>query len=243
MAMADLEIPEVQNATPDSIPDALTPGIVHLWQRSLHASEEAIQGCHQLLLPEECERASRYRVERPRGDYILTRGTLRSLLSRYLRTHPKEITFQYTEYGKPFLANSELCFNVSHTDGLALMAFMLKREVGVDVERVRPQSDVMTIAERFFSVHERSNLRRLTGNEVHAAFFRCWTRKEAYIKAVGEGLSHPLHQFDVAIDPNPRQALLATRPDPEERKRWSIYNVPVQTGYAAALALGMDQKT
>lgn len=218
------------------------PGVVHLWQTGLHASEDAIHACHELLLPEEREKAARYRVERPRGDYILTRGTLRSLLAKYLRRGPQEITFQYTEYGKPFLPGSDLYFNVSHTDGLALMAFVRQREVGVDVERVRAQSDVMKIAERFFSGHERGNLRKLTGDDVHAAFFRCWTRKEAYIKAVGEGLSLPLHQFDVSIEASPNQALLATRPDPAEVKRWSIYNVPVIPGYAAALAIGQEKR-
>ncbi len=235
-----LEIREVRDATLDSVPDELKPGIVHLWQRSLRATEESIQACHDLLLPEEQEKASRYRVERPRGDYILTRGSLRSLLARYLHTSPREITFQYTKYGKPFLANSGLHFNVSHTDGLALLAFVWKRYIGVDVERVRPQSDVKALAERFFSVHERRSLRGLAGDDLHAAFFRCWTRKEAYIKAVGEGLSLPLHQFDVSIEPNPEQALLATRPDPIEANRWTIRNVPVTSGYAAALAVGIE---
>jgi 4'-phosphopantetheinyl transferase len=240
--MADLEIPEVKEASLDTVPDELIPGSAHLWQRGLHASEDEIQACHELLLPEEHEKASRYRVERPRGDYILTRGTLRSLLSKYLHMNPKEITFRYTKYGKPFLANSDLYFNISHTDGLALLAFLRKREVGVDVERVRPQSDVLKIAERFFSERERRDLRSLTGEEVHAAFFRCWTRKEAYIKAVGEGLSLPLHQFDVSIEPDPKQALRATRPDTTEAKRWSIYNVSVPRGYAAALAIGEEKK-
>jgi len=240
MTSLRLEIREVRDATLDSVPDELKPGIVHLWQRSLRATEASIQACHDLLLPEEREKASRYRVERPRGDYILTRGTLRSLLAKYLHTTPREITFQYTEYGKPYLANSGLHFNVSHTEGLALLAFVWKRSIGVDVERVRPQTDAKTLAERFFSLHERRNLRDLTGDELHDAFFRCWTRKEAYIKAVGEGLSLPLHQFDVSIEPNPAEALIATRPDAIEANRWTIRNVPVATGYAAALAVGVE---
>ncbi len=241
MTATRLEILEPQSATLDSIPGELRTGVVHLWQRSLNASEHSIQACHELLLPEEREKANRYRVEHPRSDYILTRGTLRSLLSKYLHFSPTQITFRYTEHGKPFLENSAVRFNVSHTEGLALMAFTLRHEVGIDVEKVRPQSDVRKLAERFFSMHERRALQNLNGDELHSAFFRCWTRKEAYIKAIGEGLSHPLHQFDVSIETNPEQALLATRPHPNEAGRWSIRNVSVPPGYAAALAVGTEE--
>jgi 4'-phosphopantetheinyl transferase len=237
MASSQLRIYELRDAELDSVSETLTPDVVHLWRRSLQQTEDSIQACHQLLLPEEREKASRYRVERPRSDYILTRGTLRSLLSKYLAVPATEIAFHYTEYGKPFLHSSALRFNVSHTEGLALMAFALKREIGVDVERVRPQRDVRQLAERFFSVHERRSLRDLSGSELHHAFFRCWTRKEAYIKAVGEGLSMPLHQFDVSIEPTPVEGLIATRPDRYESRLWTIRNVPVDSGYAAALAV------
>ena len=117
------------------------------------------------------------------------------------------------------------------------MAFIRGREVGVDVEKVRRQNDVEKIAERFFSLHERRELERVSGDDLHQAFFRCWTRKEAYIKAKGEGLSLPLHQFDVSIDPNPKQALLATRPDASEAGRWELFNISINPGYAAALAV------
>jgi len=232
-----LRILEVCEATLGSASKNLLPRVVHLWQRSLHATEQEIAACYELLLPEERKKAARYRVERPRGDYILTRGTLRYLLSKYLKAPPHEITFEYTEYDKPFLRNSALRFNVSHTEGLAILGFTLNRELGVDVEKVRAQTDAHTLAERFFSAHERQTLRDLSGDELHAAFFRCWTRKEAYIKAIGEGLSLPLHQFDVSLEPDPEQALLATRPDPKEAERWIIRNIAVQAGYAAALAV------
>ncbi len=240
MAIGSIEIRGVRDATPETIPEELQAGVVHLWQRSLHGSEKDISACYELLLPEEREKASRYRVERPRGDYILTRGTLRALLSRYLDTNPQAITFEYTEYGKPFLKNAVLRFNVSHTEGLALMAFALNREVGVDVEKVRVQADALKISERFFSMNERDILRPMPESELHTAFFRCWTRKEAYIKAKGEGLSLPLHQFDVSLDADPVQGLIATRPDAEEAARWTIRNVKVETGYAAAIAVGEE---
>jgi 4'-phosphopantetheinyl transferase len=233
-----LQILEVCDAALDSLAAPLEPNVLHLWQKPLIESEDAISACYELLLPEEREKASRYRVERPRQDFILTRGTLRSLLSKYLQRDTREITLDYTEYGKPLVRDSSLHFNVSHTNGLAVLAFVLNREIGVDVEKIRPQSDAKKLAERFFSDYERRALRDLTEDNLNAAFFRCWTRKEAYIKAVGEGLSMPLSQFDVSLEPNPDQALLATRPDPNEVTHWLVRNISVTAGYAAALAIG-----
>lgn len=242
MAIGSIDIRGVRNATLETVPDQLQSGIVHLWQRSLHSSEQEISACYELLLPEEREKAARYRVERPRGDYILTRGTLRALLSKYLETNPDAINFEYTEYGKPFVKNAALRFNVSHTEGRALMAFVLNREVGVDVEKVRVQNDALKISERFFSTNERQILRQMPECELHTAFFRCWTRKEAYIKAKGEGLSLPLHQFDVSLDADPAKGLIATRPDATEMERWIIRNVNVDDGYAGAIAVGEENR-
>jgi len=238
MATTSIEIHGVWDASLDSTPPELPLTAAHVWKRSLHGSDAELEACHELLSEEEREKAARYRVERPRTDYILTRGTLRSLLSKYLRTTPQEISFRYTQYGKPFLANdTDLAFNVSHSEGLALLAFTRKRDIGVDVEKFRPQTDALKLAERFFSVHERESLRSLSSDELHTAFFRCWTRKEAYIKAKGEGLSLPLHQFDVSIEPDPAEALIATRPDGAEATRWMLRNLQTNPGYAAALAI------
>jgi 4'-phosphopantetheinyl transferase len=232
------QIYEVRDAALEAPSQEISQGEVHLWRQRLEPSSQALAACFALLLPVEREKAERYRVERPRSDYILTRGTLRSLLAGYLRCKPQDFSFDYTPYGKPFLAgHRELQFNVSHTEGLALMAFVRDREIGVDVEKVRAQTDALKLAERFFSERERSELRNLEGDELHAAFFRCWTRKEAYIKAKGDGLSLPLHQFDVSIAANQTQALLATRPDAREAGRWAISDVTAPAGYAAAVAV------
>ncbi len=241
MESSSLNIRGVWDASLSGSPPDLPVGVVHLWQRELHTASPALEQCRELLSAEEREKAMRYRIERPRSDYILTRGTVRFLLAQYLHLTPAEISFRYTQYGKPLLAiESDLRFNVSHSHGLALMGFVRQREIGVDVEQVRAQDDAKKLAERFFSIRERESLRDLTGDDLHAAFFRCWTRKEAYIKAKGEGLSLPLHQFDVSIEPDPTQALLATRPDRSEAKRWTLLNVSAKSGYAAALAV---QKT
>jgi len=235
---AQLQICQVRDAALEEPAREIREGEVHLWRRSLEPSSPTMEACFALLSSEEREKAQRYRIERPRSDYILTRGTLRSLLAGYLQRQPQGLTFDYTTYGKPFLTNHrELQFNVSHTDGLALLAFVRDREIGVDVEKIRVQTEALKLAERFFSERERDDLRSLQGNELHAAFFRCWTRKEAYIKAKGDGLSLPLHQFDVSIVPCQTQALLETRPDGAEVNRWIVRDVPVPSGYAAALAV------
>ncbi len=212
--------------------------MVHLWLRSLDASPVEISGWYELLSSEERDRAERFKVERPRIAFVLTRGTLRSLLAHYLGIEAKAVRFRYEKRGKPFLEDrTGLCFNVSHTDGLALIGFVKSRSIGVDVEKVKPDTEVRKLAERFFSARERRDLRPLRGDELRAAFFRVWTRKEAYIKATGEGLSLPLDQFDVSIAAGERDALCATRPDANEAERWTLSDVAVPAGYAAAVAV------
>lgn len=234
-----LQIGEIWDATSMGSPPELCTGVVHLWQRRLDASAEEINAGYELLSREEKARAIRFRVERPRSDFILTRATLRLLLARYAVCTPHEVHFRYGAQGKPALeGDSSLCFNASHTYGLALMAFVKQRAIGVDVENVNRETEPKRLAERFFSESERQALTPLRGNELRAAFFRCWTRKEAFIKAKGDGLSMPLHQFDVSVVPDERRALLATRPDPLEVGRWILRDLPVRAGYAAALAVG-----
>lgn len=234
----EVQIGEVWDAASNARPSELRPGVVHLWQRQLDASAEEVNAYYRLLSSEEQERAGRFRVERPRNDFVLTRGTLRSLLAQYLGSTPQAIRFRYAVRGKPALeGESGLCFNVSHTNGLALIAFVKGRAIGVDVENLGRETEVEQLAERFFSKRERDELKRLTRDQLRAGFFRCWTRKEAYVKARGEGLSLPLHQFDVSVAPGESRALLATRPDPSEASRWILCDVPTQPGYAAALAV------
>jgi len=222
-------------------PGELPPGVVHVWQRSLSSLPSEVHACHELLSPDERERASRYRVERARSEFILTRAALRSLLAAYLKRTPQDLVFQATQYGKPFLHGSDLSFNVSHTDGLALLGFVRRRQIGVDVEKIRPEPEARKLAERFFSSAERRALQDFTGGELQAAFFRCWTRKEAYIKARGEGLSLPLDQFDVQVEAKAGWIDLATRPDPHEAGRWLLCDAQIIPGYTGALALSKDR--
>jgi 4'-phosphopantetheinyl transferase len=191
------------------------------------------------LIAEEQERASRYRFAWDRKQYAVTRGCLRWLLGLYLGVEPLSIEIRYAEHGKPYLAApyGDLQFNVSHSDGLALLAFGRGEMLGVDVELVREDVEVDEIAKRFFSPAEQAALARLPAEQRRQAFFRCWTRKEAFIKAIGEGLSLPLHQFDVSVDPEQPATLLATRPVSTEAVQWSLHDLVVPRGYAAALAV------
>ena len=235
-----IEISGVWDASTDAAKVAHLPaGVVHLWKKSFDASPEEMERCYEVLSSEERTRAQRFLIEPPRRAFILTRGTLRLLLGKYLDGAPGDLSFHYTEFDKPFLnEGNKLRFNVSHTDGVALLAFVWGLELGVDVEKIRPVKDLKDLANRFFSLPERDRLNRLeTEDELHAAFFRGWTRKEAYIKGKGEGLSIPLHQFDVSLEAGETQALIATRPEASEAGRWLVRDISFDPSYAAALAI------
>lgn len=220
-----------------TVPD-LPPDVVQVWIRRLEVPHAVELAHYELLSREELERAARFRTGRPRTEFILTRGMLRCLTGSYVGIEPQQVSFRYSEYGKPLLDGPfDLRFNVSHTDGLALLAFVRTRDIGVDIEKIKAATDAKKLAERFFSDRERSFLESLSGEELHAAFFRCWTRKEAYVKARGEGLSLPLYQFDVSVAEKESHALIATRPDESEAARWTLSDLPVNAGYAAAVAV------
>ena len=224
---------------------ALAVNEIQVWTQSLSRTAEEVDFFRGLLSPDELERAGRFRFDENRREYIVARGTLRSLLAAYLCRPARDLTFVYSEYGRPSLmaesSAGTLNFNIAHSGNLVLLAFAYGRRVGIDVERVRRNFVTSEIAERFFSAAEREALRQLPEEERHEAFFRCWTRKEAFIKALGEGLSHPLHQFDVTLTPAAPAQLLATRPDASEVKRWMLWDIPLPGDYLAALAAESEQ--
>jgi len=216
---------------------SLRPGEIHVWRRQLGCDRTNIEALREVLSPDELARAARFHFASNRDEFIVSRGTLRTLLSRYLRQRASKLRFRYSQYGRPELwANGDttaLEFNVSHSGGVLVLAFANDRRIGIDVERVRSDFSTTEIAERFFSVAERAVLRELPVEQQHEAFFRCWTRKEAFIKALGEGLSHPL---DVSLAPGLPPALLGTRPDAEDARRWFLWDIAVSEGYVGALA-------
>ncbi|MBC8427729.1 4'-phosphopantetheinyl transferase superfamily protein [bacterium] len=223
-------------------PEPLTLGKneVHVWRASLDLPAAQAQSLQHTLATEELRRAERYYFQKDRKHFIVARGLLRDILGRYLKMEPGLLRFCYNPYGKPGLAGDTggetLCFNVSHSHGLALYAVTRDRAVGVDVEFIRPDLATEDIAERFFSPREVAVFRALSANMKPEAFFNCWTRKEAYIKARGKGLSIPLDQFDVSLAPGEPAALLSVNGEPQEASRWLLQELDVGSGYAAALA-------
>jgi 4'-phosphopantetheinyl transferase len=220
---------------------ALPSDEVHVWRASLDQPASRVQSLQHTLTTDELSQAGRFYFQKDRQHFIVARGLLRAILSRYLDVEPGQLRFCYSDYGKPSLAPPSgpktLNFNLSHSDRLVLYAVTRGREIGIDLERVRPVPEAEQIAERFFSAEENAVFRTLPARLKQEAFFTCWTRKEAYIKARGEGLSLPLDQFDVSLVPGEPAMLLSTRGDPQEAARWSLRELMPGPGYVAAIAV------
>ena len=213
---------------------------LHVWRASLDAFPEASTLTAGLSADEQ-QRAGRFRVPQVRSRFIAARSILRNILGRYLECAPSQVRFHYREHGKPFLApnsfRDDLRFNLSHSHGLALYAVSRARDVGIDLERIRPDRDHERLAERFFSPREAAALRDVPSEARIDAFFRCWTRKEAYLKARGEGLAIPLASFSVSLAPGEPAALVSVDGDEREAARWWLSSIHPGSGFAAALAV------
>ncbi len=215
---------------------SLEKGAVHVWRISLDQPDDKLDRFRRTLEPDELNRASRFHFEKHRRHFIVARGFLRSVVARYLEMQPEALRFSYGAYGKPGLASEHvLRFNLSHSHEVALLAVALDAELGVDVEHIRADFASEEIARRFFSPAEVEVFNALPKEEQVAAFFRCWTRKEAYIKAIGKGLSQALDAFDVTVAPDVQPALL--RAEDDDASRWLLSNIDVGSGYAGALAV------
>lgn len=227
-------------------PAALTLGNdeVHVWSTSLNPPPEEIEKLEETLARDERARADRFHFQKDRRRFIVARGMLRAILGRYLGREPSGLRFCYTAHGKPELAaqsgDDTLRFNVSHSHELALYGVTRGREIGVDVEYVRPVAEVEDIAERFFSPRENAVLCALPAHEKAGAFFACWTRKEAYLKALGDGLARPLDAFDVSLIPGEPARLLHVQGDEQERYRWLLRELTPAEGYTAAICVEGD---
>jgi 4'-phosphopantetheinyl transferase len=218
------------------------PAEIHVWRASLDRAPGEVESLRRLLSPEELERAERLIFPDHSRRFIVARGCLRRILARYLDIAPGDIRFDYAPQGKPRLAARHvpvppLHFNLAHSDELALIAVTGIAPIGIDVERIRPECPGEQIARHFFSVGEIDRLGRLDPEQRASAFFRCWTRKEAFIKATGHGLSRPLDQFEVTLAPGEAASLLRTAWDPGEAAHWSLRTLEAGPGYAAALAV------
>jgi 4'-phosphopantetheinyl transferase len=214
---------------------------VHVWSIRTEAPEAVTEAYEAVLSADERARAGRFKFPELSQAFAVSRGALRVLLSRYLDVHPNRVQFEYGPKGKPTVSpQMSLEFNTSHSGGLTLFAFTRNCPIGIDVERIRAIPDLQDIAQRFFCVAESTELAALAPAQRELAFFLCWTRKEAYIKAIGQGLSVPLDGFRVNLDPaEPAQFLHLPVPETE---MWTLTNLAVDPGYAAALAYPDSQR-
>jgi len=213
---------------------------VQIWSACLDVTPETHRSLRALLNPEERAHADRFLQPAHRTHSAAARGWLRSLLARYLQDAPQSFEFRFNEHGKPSLAGaheqSSLRFNISHSHGFALFAFALDRELGVDLEKMRLGRAFQRIAERFFAPGETARFRSIPAAQQPQAFFECWTRKEAYIKARGKGLSLPLDSFQVSFGLGTPPALLEAKgePDPD---RWALFDLQPFPEFAGAIAV------
>jgi 4'-phosphopantetheinyl transferase len=216
----------------------LADGEVHVWCASLEHPPADAAELAGTLCDEEHARAARYLSPSARSQFLVGRGLLRTLLGRYLGCDSSRVAFRLGPQGKPALAgNSALHFNVSHSYGLALFAVTRHGPVGVDVERVRPFDNDLDLAERFFCPPEARALRALAPDQRREAFFHVWTRKEAYLKASGTGLSGGLERVEVSVAPGEPARVVRIDGDEGCAARWSLEALAPAPGYLGALAL------
>jgi len=212
---------------------------VDIWRIDLNLEPGCLPALQALLSSEEADQARRFHFERDRRRYLVSHAALRCILGGYLDLSPQSISFRFSRHGKPSLReHGGLYFNLAHSHELALVAVTGLGEVGVDIEHVRPLADMDSIARHSFSEHEYNQLQALPAGQRLQGFFRCWSRKEAFIKALGEGLSYPLQQFSVIFGSEASSRLAAISDRPAEAARWTLHGIDMDDReYAAAYAV------
>ena len=209
--------------------------MVKIWT-VLNSSSLDLTPYLQFLSSDEKERAKKFRFQGDQANYILGKSILRILVGKYLEQDPKSIEFNYNAYGKPELPDgSGLKFNISHSGDLVLLGFNEIHPIGVDVEKIKIDFDVMEVAANYFSATELRSLRKVPHEDQKRAFYRCWTRKESFIKAKGLGVSFPLDKFSVSIDKDEEAQLIETNWEPNEKDQWQIYSFVPAKNYLAAI--------
>lgn len=207
-----------------------------MWTTRLDVTPAQLESRARTLSRDEHERAARFRFDRHRAAFIAARAALRSILADYLGVAPHDVSFAYGPNGKPRLASGGLEFNASHSGDLAVVAITPRHRIGVDVEHCR-DLEYLTLAEHFFAAQEITELQSLAAEARAQGFFNCWTRKEAYVKALGEGLSFPLDQFAVSLKPGAAPALLWSSSGAEEAARWQIVSTSGEPDYIGAVVV------
>ena len=208
---------------------------VHVWRVSLDASVDLQKKCTTILSADERQRSKRFHFVKHRRQYVISHGVLRELLGRYLRCTADGIDFVVNQFGKPYLENVRLKFNLSHSEDFALIAIASNLEVGVDVEAINRKVEYLDLAKRFFSQQEFREIAAYPEEHQALAFFRCWTGKEAIIKAKGEGLSIPLDSFSVSLIGDGIQKISLSSEEIGS-STWALAPLEVNESYLAGLA-------
>ncbi|HEU4904397.1 MAG TPA: 4'-phosphopantetheinyl transferase superfamily protein [Flavisolibacter sp.] len=214
---------------------------VHVWRIFLDVNVHEIESLLGHLSADEVSRASRFRFEKDKIRFIAAHGILRRILGHYLQQYPQKIRFAYAPNGKPILADglnaTTLSFNLSHSGGFALCAITLHRKVGVDIEFIRHDVAVEQIARRFFSQSEVRSLESMQKHELYETFYRYWTRKEAFLKATGDGLSLPMEKIDVSAISGKTLSPATLLRNEKENVRWYVQDLFPGEGYTGAIAV------
>jgi len=214
---------------------------IHIWRANVDLPRKAIESLNRTLSIDEINRAEEYHFDYDRNCFIVRRGVLRTILSHYLSVAPSTLRFCYGRNGKPALASGfgedNIHFNLAHSNGIALYAFTQDHEIGIDIEQIRKISEMDQIVGNLFSEGENAVFRELPESKKMEAFMNCWVRKEAFVKAIGDGLSFPLDSFEVSLVPGEPARLLKMEWSSKECCQWFLQELRPAPGYVAALAL------
>lgn len=233
----------VESPWPAGEPTGRLPaGEVHVWLADLDHPPLPAERLAEHLAPDERQRADRFRFDVHRRRFATGRGLLRELLGRLRDVEPAKLSFAYGQKGKPRLDGTDLRFNLSHSQNVALLAVARERELGVDVEALRPLDDAALLVERFFAPGERRVFAGVEEERRLSCFYTGWTRKEAYVKARGDGLSLPTTAFEVEIAPGSTARLLRFDQEPREVDRWILTGLEPAEGFLGALAVAGDRE-
>jgi len=227
---------EWANTVPDGM---ISPNEVHVWHFCQEETNSQIETLKDILSPDELGRSQKFHFEKDRKRFILFRAMLRRILSSYLGKNPQQVQFNYTSFGKPFLAidseNDNISFNLSHSGEIALYAITRNQKIGIDVEQVRDHTDVMAIAKRFFSPGEIGQMEKANEKNRTQLFFRYWVRKEAFVKALGKGVSFPMERLDVSLL-NKFSPIIQLMAENNETACINVQDLFPGDGYVAAIA-------
>ncbi|MCL2933876.1 MAG: 4'-phosphopantetheinyl transferase superfamily protein [Trichodesmium sp. MAG_R03] len=215
----------------------LSENNVHIWSTNLKLSSGKIEKLSTILSPDEKNRANRFYFERDKNRFIIARGTLRTILSRYLNIEPKKLQFTYSDRGKPYLKNTSILFNLSHSQDLALYGITKVNLIGIDLEYIRPMNDAENLAKRFFALQEYNLIRQLPPQKQQETFLKIWTCKEAYLKAKGDGLGGSLEKVEICLTPEKPVEFFSINGDIEEASHWYLYQFIPQPNYIAAVVV------